>query len=108
MEVRGVVFRFILGKICFNTVMPYLNIDLSLREQLEYLSTAAHICLVLFTHDSAHTKFMPSQLYGDIMIMIKDVYFCVVKVKVMHPAQDHSFWIILLGTDHLEVDFGII
>ena len=88
--------------------MPYLNIDLSLREQLEYLSTAAHICLALFTHDSAHTKFMPSQLYGDIMIMIKNVYFCVAKVKVMHPAQDHSFWIILLGTDHLEVDFGII
>ncbi len=98
----------LLGQMCFYLVMPYLNIDLSLWEQLEYLSAAAHICLALFTHDSAQTKLMPFQLYGDIMIMIKNVYFSVAKVKTMYLAQDHDFWIILLGTDHLEVNFGIV
>ena len=41
----------LLGQMSFYLIMPYLNIDLSLQEQLEYqyLSTAAHICLALFT-----------------------------------------------------------
>jgi hypothetical protein len=49
---------------------------------------------------------MPTQLYVDIMMMIKNVYFCVAKTKADDPAG--SFWIILLGTDRLEILFGIL
>jgi hypothetical protein len=40
------------------------------------------------------------------MIMIKNVYFCVAKAKIDDP--DGHFWIILLGTDRLEVLYGIL
>ncbi|KAG6872634.1 hypothetical protein C0993_002040, partial [Termitomyces sp. T159_Od127] len=45
-------------------------------------------------------------LYVDIMIMIKNVYFCVAKAKIDNP--EGHFWIIQLGTDRLEVLFGIL
>ncbi len=50
---------------------------------------------------------MPTQLYSDIQIMIKNVYFCVAKAKVVDPDIAH-FYAILLGTNWLEVTFGIL
>lgn len=49
---------------------------------------------------------MPTQLYIDMMMMIKNVYFCVAKTKADDP--EGNFWIILLGTDCLEVLYGIL
>lgn len=94
----------ILGKLFQYLLYPYICIKFCLSEQLEYLSAAAHLCLVLY---STHGKsFMPTLLYVDLMIMIKNVYFCVAKAKVDDP--DGKFWIILLGTDRLEQLFGIL
>ncbi|KAF9515336.1 hypothetical protein BS47DRAFT_1293938, partial [Hydnum rufescens UP504] len=97
-----------LGKLFYHTVIPYLDTQLSLKEQLQHLSTAAHIALFLYTWNSARTKFMPTQLYSDLMIMIKNAYFCIAKVKIMFPNMDHDFYLVLLGTDRLEVSFGIL
>jgi hypothetical protein len=85
---------------------PYICIDLSLSEQLVHLSAAAHLVLSLFAEDGTRTKLMPTQLYIDIMIMIKNVYFCIAKAKVDDP--EGLFWIILLGTDRLEELFGLL
>ena len=49
---------------------------------------------------------MPSQLYFDLMTMIKNVYFCVAKTQIDDP--EGSFWIILLGSNPLEAHFGKI
>ena len=49
---------------------------------------------------------MPTQLIMDIIIMIKNVYFCITKCKV--DNLNGEFWIILLGTDQLEELFGIL
>src|SRR5260370_6596045 len=49
---------------------------------------------------------MPTQLYLDIQLMIKNIYFCVTKAKV--DPDITQFYAILLGTDHLEVTFGIL
>ncbi|KAL0564399.1 hypothetical protein V5O48_017648, partial [Marasmius crinis-equi] len=40
------------------------------------------------------------------MLMIRNAYFCVAKSKVDDP--DGEFWLILLGTDRLEILFGIL
>lgn len=98
LKILGTLFRHILN--------PYICIDLTLSEQLIQLSAAAHLLLALFSEDQATTRLMPTQLYVDIMIMIKNVYFCVAKTKVDDP--DGNFWIILLGTDRLEVLYGIL
>jgi hypothetical protein len=65
----------ILGELFQHILIPYICVDLSLSEQLVHLSTATHLLLALFADDKATTKLMPTQLYVDIMIMIKNVYF---------------------------------
>lgn len=96
----------LLGALFRHILIPYICVDLSLSEQLEHLSAASHLLLGLFSENKATTKLMPTQLYIDIMIMVKNVYFCVAKAKVDDPHG--NFWIILLGTDRLEVLFGIL
>ncbi|KAF8223167.1 hypothetical protein L208DRAFT_1190965, partial [Tricholoma matsutake] len=49
---------------------------------------------------------IPTHLYINLMIMIKDVSFRVAQVKIDDP--NGKLWIILLATDHLEELFGIL
>jgi hypothetical protein len=94
----------ILGSLYYHLLFPYICIDLSLSEQLEHLSAAAYLTLLLYR--DGKKRALPTLLYTDIMIMIKNVYFCVAKAKVDDPTG--KFWIILLGTDRLEKLFGIL
>jgi len=103
-DTRG-AFRT-LGSFFFHLLLPYICVELSLSEQLVHLSTAAHILLAMWREDAAGSKLMPTQLYIDIMIMIKNIYFCVAKVKADNP--NGKFHIIMLGTDRLEELFGIL
>ena len=86
-----------LGKLFMNILLPYVCVELTLSEQLMMLSTVAHMLLAMAHEDKAGTKLMPSQLYIDLMIMIKNAYFCVAKVKVDDPIG--KFFLILLGTN---------
>jgi hypothetical protein len=96
-----------LGALFRHILVPYICVDLSLSEQLTHLSAAAFLLLALWRDDNGGgTKLMPTQLFLDIMHMIKNVYFCVAKCKVDNPTG--QFWIILLGTDRLEELFGIL
>ncbi|KAF7420950.1 hypothetical protein PC9H_011469 [Pleurotus ostreatus] len=95
-----------LGQVFRHVMLPYICVDLSLSEQLTHLSAAAHLLLALVSENEGVTKLMPTQLYIDMMIMVKNVYFCVAKAKV--DAPDSQFWITLLGTDRLETLFGIL
>ncbi|KAF7355857.1 hypothetical protein MVEN_00914300 [Mycena venus] len=79
---------------------PMASPTLSLREQLTHMSTAADLLLVLFTTDNAGANFMANQTFVNIMLMIKNAFFCVAKAKVDIP--DSEFFLILLGTDRLE------
>lgn len=95
---------WILGKLLYHMVFPYLCVDLSLSEQIEHLSAVAHLALTLYR--SANKDFIPTNLYIDLMLMIKNVLFCVAKAKIDDP--DGELWIILLATDRLEELFGIL
>lgn len=95
---------WILGKLLFHMVYPYLCVELSLSEQIEHLSAAAHLALALYKIDGKN--FLPTNLYIDFMIMIKNVLFCVAKAKV--DDIDGEFFLILQGTDRLEELFGIL
>lgn len=94
----------ILGRLLYYIVYAYLCVDLSLSEQLEHLSAAAHLAFALYKLGGK--SFLPTMLYVDIIIMIKNIFFCVAKAKVENP--DSTFFIILLGTDRLEIHFGIL
>lgn len=92
----------LLGRIYFNLLTAYMDVKLSLNEQLVCLSTAAHLILAIYHTDKG--EFIPVQTCFDVMCMIKNVYFCVAKTQIDDPTA--SFWIILLGTDGLEKVFG--
>ena len=94
------------GQFACNLVLPYICIDFNLDEQLICLSTAAHLSFHLYRENSARTRFMPTQSYVDIVLMVKNVYFCVAKMKSDNPTG--TFYITLLGTDRLETLFGLI
>ena len=79
-------------------IFPYLCINLSISEQIEHLSAAAHLALILYKLGGK--DFILMNLYIDLMIMIKNVVFCMAKAKIDNP--DGEFWLILLGTDCLE------
>ncbi|KAK0223852.1 hypothetical protein IW262DRAFT_1547431 [Armillaria fumosa] len=95
-----------MGDLFRHLLMPYICVDLNLSEQLEHLSSAAHMVLALFVEECAQTKLIPNQLYLDVQIMIKNVFFCVAKAKIDDP--EGHFWLGLLGTDRLEELFGIV
>jgi hypothetical protein len=80
----------------------YTNIHISLHQQLVHLSSAAHLILAFYAKEKGGS--MPSQLYFDLMTMVKNAYFCVAKTQIDNP--EGSFWIILLGSDPLEALFG--
>ena len=67
---------------------------------------AVHLVLMLYVHKDAKSTFILNVLFVDIGIMVKNVFFCVAKVKVEHLM--HPFYIVLLGTDRLETLFGIL
>ena len=92
----------LLGKLYAHLLEAYTNIDLTLHQQLTHLSAAAHLIIAFYAKEKGGS--MPSQLYFDLMTMIKNAYFCVAKTQVDDP--EGLFWIILLGSDPLEVLFG--
>jgi hypothetical protein len=94
-EVREALCLY--GQLSYHLIFPYICIDLCLSEQLEHLSAAVHLILALYTHGNAKSLFIPSALFVDIGIMVKNAFFCVAKAKIDHPLQ--LFFIVLLGTD---------
>ena len=87
-------------------MLPYVCIDQNLDEQLIHLSAAAHLAFLLYRHNSASTCFMPKLSYVNIVLMVKNTYFCVAKMKIDNPTA--NFYLVLLGTDRLETFFGLI
>ena len=94
------------GNLSYNLIFPYICINLSLSEQLEHLSTAAHLVLTPYVDDNMRSQFIPTPLFVNISIMIKNAYFCVAKAKINHP--NHPFFLTLLVTNQLESLFGIL
>lgn len=94
----------LVGKVWMWLLTPYTNCNMSLHDQLISLSKAAYMILILYI--KLKSEFLSVQLYTDIMHTIKNVYFSVAKTKVDNP--DGEFHLVLLGTDCLEVQFGLL
>ncbi len=85
------------SKLLCYLILPYININMNLHEQLKSLSAVAHLAYILFTNHNACLAFLPSPLYCEIQIMVKNAFFCVAKTKCDNPGG--KFFLILLGTD---------
>ncbi|KAG2127658.1 hypothetical protein DEU56DRAFT_915620 [Suillus clintonianus] len=93
----------ILGAILESILLPFIDITLSLHQQITHLSRYAHLTFTFFRlHRSA---FMPHVLYYDSQTMVKNTCFCIAKQQKLDGSQ--KFWLIQTGDDHLEKLFGI-
>jgi hypothetical protein len=95
-----------LGSLFQHFTLLFVQVTLSLHEQLVHFSTTTHLATFLYTSHRARTKAMPSLTFKDIIILVKNAFFCVAKVKI--STSNGEFYIILLGTDHLESTFGVV
>ncbi|KAK0467600.1 hypothetical protein IW261DRAFT_1612940 [Armillaria novae-zelandiae] len=92
----------LLGRLYHHLLNAYLDVSLSLSEQLAHLSAAAHIILAVYSRNKG--DFIPAQLCYDTQSMVKNVYFTVAKAQWDRPLG--KCHIILLGTDSEEKVFG--
>ncbi|PBK88629.1 hypothetical protein ARMGADRAFT_1065534 [Armillaria gallica] len=92
----------LLGHLYSHLLRAYLDVDLTLSEQLIHLSATGHIILAVYSQDKG--DFIPAQLYYDTQTMVKNAYFCVAKAQYDNLLG--RFYIILLGTDGMEKVFG--
>ena len=91
----------LLGWVYHHLLNAYMDVQLSLHEQLVHLSPAAHLILTMYHTNKG--EFIPVQTFFDVMSMIKNVYFCIAKIQVDDLTR--SLWIISLGSDGLEKVF---
>ncbi|KAG2159477.1 uncharacterized protein EDB93DRAFT_1237586 [Suillus bovinus] len=98
-------------------LIPFININLSLTEQVQYLSQFAHLSFTLF--HSHRRSFMSYQLYYDMHTMVKNIMFSIVKQQVIdclgatkdidgvfkhHPELDPGHCCLSLGTQVEDID----
>jgi len=89
------------GEIFSSFMDPFTTVTMSLSDQLTSLSKYAHAAFAVYSKHS--TNFMTSALYADSQAIVKDIYFCIAKQKLLDPRAD--FYIMHCGTDRLETDF---
>ena len=94
-------FLVAVGEIFSSFLDPFTEVTMTLSDQLISLSKYAHTIFAVYRRHSTH--FMTPALYSDSQAIVKDVYFCVAKQKLLNPQAD--FYIIHCGTDRLETDF---
>ncbi|KAG2740438.1 hypothetical protein P692DRAFT_201728137, partial [Suillus brevipes Sb2] len=92
----------LLSDIIESILLPFIDISLSLTEQVQYLSRYAHLSFAIFR--SHRRAFMPYQLYYDTHTMVKNIMFCIRKQQILDPGE--KFFVGDSGDDRLELHFG--
>lgn len=92
----------LLSDIIKSILLPFIDVNLSLTKQVQYLSHYAHLSFSVFC--SHRHAFMPYQLYYDTHTMVKNIMFCIQKQQVLDPKE--KFFIGDSGDDRLELHFS--
>lgn len=94
-------FHF-LGEVISSFLYPFIDVTLSLEQQVISLVKYAHlICVCWIRHGNS---FMSGALYADTQAIVKNIIFSLTKQQILDPTQ--NFYLILDGTDRLEQVFS--
>ncbi|KZW01559.1 hypothetical protein EXIGLDRAFT_760768 [Exidia glandulosa HHB12029] len=93
--------------LCFSDVLwffvhPFIDVSMSLEEQLESLSAFSHAADILYIKH--RLACLTGPLFADTKATIKNIY--VVAARLSTLDKDYRFYIILEGTDRLENEFS--
>ncbi|KAJ7724821.1 hypothetical protein DFH07DRAFT_758857 [Mycena maculata] len=96
----------LLAEVLHSLLTPFVDVELSLSEQVTRLSKYAHLIVPIFRRH--RTSFMSNQLYADSQTMIKNIVFCIAKQKVLDAKQGtrSGFYVSQSGDDRLELSFS--
>lgn len=89
----------LLGALYHHVLEAYTNIKLSLHQQLTHVRAAMHLIMAIYRREAG--KFVPLQTYFNFMTARENGFFCVAKTQIDNP--NGRFWLILLGTDPVEL-----
>lgn len=92
----------LLGDLIKSILLPFINTNLSLTQQVQYLSHYTHLSFTIF-RSHCHA-FIPYQLYYDTQTMMENIVFCIRKQQVLDPRE--KFFIGDSGDNRLELHFG--
>jgi hypothetical protein len=92
----------LLGIMLQSLVEPFVNVNMSLSEQLTCLSTYAFLAFTMFRLHGI--SFSSNQLYTDSQSMIKNAYFCVRKQQCLDPTR--PIYALQFGDDRLKMNFS--
>ncbi|KAJ7498376.1 hypothetical protein B0H11DRAFT_1856325 [Mycena galericulata] len=82
-------------------VHPFITVQMSLSEQVRSLSTYAYLIAAL--HIKHGTACVTGFLYADSQAVVKNIIFTIARMQALNPNL--KFYILLEGTDRLEVVF---
>ena len=80
------------SKLLHYLILPYINVNMNLHEQLKSLSAVVHLAYILFTNHNACSAFLPSPLYHDIQIMVKKMHSFVWQKQSVTTLVASSSW----------------
>jgi hypothetical protein len=92
----------LIGTLFHAMIEPFVNPNMSLFEQMRYLSEYSHIALVLYRWNG--TSFMSNQLYANSQVMVKNLFFYHARQILMNLSL--PVLLMLGGNDCLENQFG--
>ncbi|KAJ6603348.1 hypothetical protein DFH09DRAFT_1019322 [Mycena vulgaris] len=92
----------VLAELIDALLQPFINIELSLSQQIQSLIKFSHLLCALYLQNGP--SFMPNQLYSDFQTMVKNAILMVPKTRLINGRL--KVFICLLGDDVLEALFG--
>ncbi|KAG0694088.1 hypothetical protein DFH29DRAFT_985348 [Suillus ampliporus] len=94
----------LLAKILCSLLNPFIDVNLSLTEQVVHLSHFTHLLFTCY-HDQRR-GLMPNQLYYDSQTFAKNTVFCILKQQKLDPSE--HFFFLDAGDDALELEFAFL
>ncbi|KAI0689951.1 hypothetical protein BC835DRAFT_1281911, partial [Cytidiella melzeri] len=101
-ELQELPYIAVVAEMFMSFMVAFISPDWNLPEQVASLSKFVHMAFVLFQQHVVN--FMPSQLYGDMQMTVKNIIFCIAKQQELDRSQ--PFYLFWAGDDQLETLFG--
>jgi len=98
-RIRQVVF---LSKALGFFLFPFIDVQMSLSEQICNLSAYTHIMTAMYRRH--RTSFLTSALFADSQAIVKNIFFTIARLQTLNPSLE--YFILFEGTDRLEGVFS--
>jgi hypothetical protein len=83
-------------------LLPFIDVEMDLSQQVKSLSTYAHLCTAMYFKHKL--EFLTGALYADSQAIVKNIVFTIARLQLIDGTIE--YYIIHDGTDRLERTFS--